>query len=59
MFNINKEAQKDQRLNKEGTMVEVRSKADRQQYPKNLRWYSSLANTENIALDLFFRRFYV
>ena len=59
MFNINKEAQKDQRLYKEGTMVEVRSKADRQQYPKNLRWYSSLANTENIALDLFFRRFYV
>ena len=34
MFNINKEAQKDQRLNKEGTMVEVGSKADRQQDPK-------------------------
>ena len=58
--NINQEVENDQGLNKEGAMVEeVKPKADRQQDLKNLRWYYSLSNTGNIALDLFFRRFYV
>ena len=60
MFN-NKETEDVQRFNKVGTLVNVMPKEDFKQdlKLKNLRWYYSLSNTENNALDLFFRRFYV
>ena len=48
-------------FNKVNSNVKVKPKEDFQQdlNVRNLRWYYSLSNTENSALDLFFRRFYV
>ena len=47
--------------NKVGKPVKVKPKEDFKQdfNLKNLRWYYTLSNNENNALDLFFRRFYV
>ena len=51
----------DKMFNKVDQKVKVKPKEDFKQdlNMKNLRWYYSLSNTENNALDLFFRRFYV